>query len=204
MALSKDRLHRPRFVPFARTLCNRRADVLQPFASLHVDIADYTSVRTGRYLHRHDGSGGVVTHRPRSAGQRQAPPMPLNTVNLAELFATGAPVALLITLSAPLLAAAVAFFGWRAEQKGRALLRRWLSPAQLEQYEKMGHFEVVGSDSGKRYRIHRYTQMNIEELDEGGARVAVWCFLPEEILSLATSCWRKRSPSRVTSERPSP
>ena len=72
-----------------------------------------------------------------------------------------------------------------AEQKARALLRRGLSPAKLEQYEKMGHFEVVGSDSGKRYRIRCYAQMNIEELDERGARVAVWCFLPKGNLALS-------------------
>jgi len=110
----------------------------------------------------------------------------LNTADPAELFAAGVAIALLI-VSAVLLASIVVFFlqgdraRWNgeAEQKARALLRRWLSPAQLEQYEKKGHFEVVGSDSGKRYRIHRYDQMNIEELDERGARVAVWCFLPE-------------------------
>ena len=109
--------------------------------------------------------------------------MRLNTVDLAGLFATGAPVALLIILSAPLFAAVVALLERRwngeAEQKARALLSRWLSPVQLEQYEKLGHFEVVGSDSGKRYRIHNHAQMNIEELDERGARVAVWCFLPK-------------------------
>jgi len=110
----------------------------------------------------------------------------LNTADPAELFAAGVAIALLI-VSAVLLASIVVFFlqgdraRWNgeAEQKARALLRRWLSPAQLEQYEKMGHFEVVGSDSCKRYRIRRYDQMNIEELDERGARVAVWCFLPE-------------------------
>src|SRR5262249_27740792 len=68
-----------------------------------------------------------------------------------------------------------------AEQKARALLKRWLSPAQLEQYEKMGCFEVVGPDSG----IHRHAQMNIEELDECGVRVAVWCFLPEGALAVS-------------------
>jgi hypothetical protein len=66
-----------------------------------------------------------------------------------------------------------------AEQKARVLLKQWLSPAQLTQYESGGHFEVVGSHSGKRYRIHRYRQMNIDELDERGARVAVWCFGPQ-------------------------
>jgi hypothetical protein len=59
------------------------------------------------------------------------------------------------------------------------LLRRWLSPAQLLQYERTGLFDVVGSDTGKRYRIHRHAQMNIEELDERGAYVTTWCFAPE-------------------------
>jgi hypothetical protein len=110
--------------------------------------------------------------------------MRLNIVDLAGLFAMGLVVALMIA-SVLVFAIIVALDLVRhrghgeAEQKARALLRRWLSPSQLEQYEKMGHFEVVGSDSGKRYRIRRYAQMNIEELDERGAEVAVWCFLPE-------------------------
>jgi hypothetical protein len=70
---------------------------------------------------------------------------------------------------------------WRgeAEQRAGALLRRWLSPAQLAQYERTGRFEVVGSDTGKRYRIHPHKQMNIEELDERGAFVTSLCFAPE-------------------------
>ena len=40
-----------------------------------------------------------------------------------------------------------------AEEKGVALLKQWLSAAQLAQYEKYGYFEVMGGDSGKRYRI---------------------------------------------------
>jgi hypothetical protein len=115
--------------------------------------------------------------------------MRLTAVDLERLFAAGLAVALLI-LAAALFASVMAlvldryqgprakWFG-EADQKARALLRRWLSPAQLEQYEKMGYFEVVGSDSGKRYRIRRYSQMNIEELDERGVRVAVWCFVPK-------------------------
>jgi hypothetical protein len=65
------------------------------------------------------------------------------------------------------------------EKKARALLKEWLSPAQLAQYKSKGHFEVTGSHSGKRYRIRRGRQMNIDELDERGTRVAVWCFGPE-------------------------
>src|SRR5262249_39210913 len=103
---------------------------------------------------------------PKQGELPYASPMWLNTVDLAGLFVMGVAVALLI-VSAVLFALIVVLFlerdrgRWNgeAEQKARALLRRWLSPAQLEQYEKKGHFEVVGSDSGKRYRIHRYAQM---------------------------------------------
>jgi hypothetical protein len=41
------------------------------------------------------------------------------------------------------------------EGRSLRLLREWLSPAQREQFARRGYFEVVGSDSGKRYRIHR-------------------------------------------------
>jgi hypothetical protein len=40
-----------------------------------------------------------------------------------------------------------------AEQKALALLKDWLLPTQLAQYESNGYFEAVGSHSGKRYRI---------------------------------------------------
>jgi hypothetical protein len=66
-----------------------------------------------------------------------------------------------------------------ADHKARSLLKQWLSPEQLKQFETTGCFEVVGCDTGKRYRIHRYSQMNIEELDERGMGVTTWCFLPE-------------------------
>jgi hypothetical protein len=65
------------------------------------------------------------------------------------------------------------------EQKALALLKQWLSSAQLAQYESNGHFEVRGCHSGKRYRIRRGRQMNIDELDKHGEQVAVWCFGPE-------------------------
>ena len=53
-----------------------------------------------------------------------------------------------------------------AEEKGLALLKQWLSPVQLAQYEKYGYFEVTGGDSGKHYRIRPTRQMNVDELDE--------------------------------------
>jgi hypothetical protein len=70
----------------------------------------------------------------------------------------------------------------RAEEKARALLKEWLSPAQLAQYESDGYFQVTGSHSGKRYRVRRDRLMNVDELDGCGTRVAVWCFGPEGYL----------------------
>ena len=66
-----------------------------------------------------------------------------------------------------------------AEEKGLALLKQWLSPAQLTQYEKYHYFEVTGGDSGKHYRIRPTRQMNVDELDQHGVRIAAWCFGPE-------------------------
>jgi hypothetical protein len=57
-----------------------------------------------------------------------------------------------------------------AEEKGLALLKQWLSAAQLTQYEKYHYFEVTGGDSGKHYRIRPTRQMNVDELDQSGAR----------------------------------
>jgi hypothetical protein len=65
-----------------------------------------------------------------------------------------------------------------AEQRGRDLLERWLSPAQLEQYRAHRYFDVIGGDSGRRYRVRQGRQMNIDELDDNGRPAAVWCFLP--------------------------
>ena len=52
-----------------------------------------------------------------------------------------------------------------AEEKALTLLKQWLSPAELAQYEKYSYFEVTGGDSGKRYRIRPSRQMNVDELD---------------------------------------
>jgi hypothetical protein len=66
-----------------------------------------------------------------------------------------------------------------AEQRGIALLRSWLTPEQAEQWETRGDFEVVGCDTGRRYRIMPGTAMNIRELDGDGHAIAQWCFVPE-------------------------
>jgi hypothetical protein len=43
---------------------------------------------------------------------------------------------------------------------------------------------VRGCHTGKRYRIRRARNMNIEELGKSGTQVAVWCFGPAGHLPL--------------------
>jgi hypothetical protein len=67
----------------------------------------------------------------------------------------------------------------QAQQKAVALLRLWLSPEQAAQYNSEEYFDVIGSDTGTRYRIRRGQMMNIDQLDSTGNRVCRWCFAPE-------------------------
>jgi hypothetical protein len=71
----------------------------------------------------------------------------------------------------------------QSEERSQDLLRQWLSPDQAEQYEKYQRFEVVGSDTGTRYRILRGTIMNIVELAANGRVTRRWCFAPEGALA---------------------
>jgi hypothetical protein len=66
-----------------------------------------------------------------------------------------------------------------AERRGIVLLRSWLTPEQTAQWDARGDFEVVGCDTGRRYRLSRGTAMNIHELDANGCPVSQWCFAPE-------------------------
>jgi hypothetical protein len=65
-----------------------------------------------------------------------------------------------------------------AQTKGDALLRSWLSSEQAYQWDLHGHFETIGSDTGRRYRLRRGKEMNVDELDACGKVVAQWCFAP--------------------------
>ena len=69
--------------------------------------------------------------------------------------------------------------GGSATARGARLLKDNLSPTQLTAYRLSGSFEVVGCDTGRRYRIHRANLLNVAELDEEGRRVWTWCFCPE-------------------------
>jgi hypothetical protein len=64
------------------------------------------------------------------------------------------------------------------EARGLQLLKEWLSSEQLAQYDAGGYFDVIGCDSGKRYRIRHGNGMNINELDPTGLPQMGWCFVP--------------------------
>jgi hypothetical protein len=66
-----------------------------------------------------------------------------------------------------------------AEHKAHALLRAWLSPEQAQQYNSRKDFDVIGSDTGTRYRIRHGRMVNIDQLDSAGNRVCVLCVVPE-------------------------
>jgi hypothetical protein len=64
------------------------------------------------------------------------------------------------------------------EARGVTLLRQWLSPEQQAQFDASKCFDVVGCDSGRRYRISHGTGTNVHELDNAGRPVTGWCFVP--------------------------
>ena len=67
----------------------------------------------------------------------------------------------------------------RAEKKGIALLRSWLTPEQSKEWDSYKRFDVIGSDTGTRYRVKYGAAMNIDELNSDGKVVAQWCFGPQ-------------------------
>jgi hypothetical protein len=68
------------------------------------------------------------------------------------------------------------------EERSLKLSREWLSLDQLAQFEAGRYFDVAGCDSGKRYRIHHGTSMNIFEIDDTGCPRIGWCFAPAAYL----------------------
>jgi len=71
----------------------------------------------------------------------------------------------------------------QAEEKGLILLRSRLSPEQLRQFDEKSFFEVIGSDTGTKYRIHRGHGVNVVALDAAGRETRRLCFGPEEKLA---------------------
>jgi hypothetical protein len=67
----------------------------------------------------------------------------------------------------------------KADERALTLLRSWLTPEQDRQWCAYHEFEVVGCDTGTRYRIKWRAIMNIHQLDAVGNTVAQWCFMPQ-------------------------
>ena len=65
------------------------------------------------------------------------------------------------------------------EARGLRLLQGWLSPEQRAQFDAKRYFDVIGCDSGKRYRIHYGTAANVNEIDDAGRPKVGWCFVPK-------------------------
>jgi hypothetical protein len=65
------------------------------------------------------------------------------------------------------------------EARGRKLLREWLSTDQLAQFDDKRYFDVVGCDTGRRYRIHYGSAANIDELDDCDRPLITYCFAPK-------------------------
>jgi hypothetical protein len=65
------------------------------------------------------------------------------------------------------------------EERGVNLLREWLSPEQRAQFDAKRYFDVIGCDSGKRYRIHYGETTNVNEIGDDGLPSVGWCFMPE-------------------------
>jgi hypothetical protein len=64
------------------------------------------------------------------------------------------------------------------EARGIKLLREWLTPEQRAQFDAKRYFDVIGCDSGKRYRIHYGSSTNVHEIDSEGRSIDGWCFVP--------------------------
>ena len=64
------------------------------------------------------------------------------------------------------------------EERGVNLLREWLSPEQRAQFDAKRYFDVIGCDSGKRYRIHFGETTNVHEIGDDDLPSVGWCFMP--------------------------
>jgi hypothetical protein len=72
------------------------------------------------------------------------------------------------------------------EARGLWLMRDWLSPSQRLQFDRSGSFDVIGCDSGKRYRVYSERVPNVHKLDDAGWPVVRLVFRP----FWSTANWR--------------
>jgi hypothetical protein len=77
------------------------------------------------------------------------------------------------------------------EARGKSLLREWLSPEQKSHFGASKGFDVVGCDSGRRYRISHGTGTDVHEIDDAG-RSCAGVLSHRGTWSQATSCLLKK------------
>jgi len=65
-----------------------------------------------------------------------------------------------------------------AEHRSIRLLRAHLNALQRRQFDEHSWFDVVGGQSGRRYRVYRAYVTNVQEVGTDGACVQVFCFSP--------------------------
>ena len=89
------------------------------------------------------------------------------------------------SVSGPLLVQMrTSWFRSPAHGRALALLREHLSPAQRALFDSSGYFDVVGSQTGTRYRIRIGRISNIDVYGVDGAYVRSLCFAPSGNLPL--------------------
>src|SRR5512145_1637662 len=67
---------------------------------------------------------------------------------------------------------------WGARERASRLLLHNLTPTQRQQFTRYGNFEVIGGDTGTRYRIWQGYSLNVERLDKEGRSLQRLCFGP--------------------------
>lgn len=67
-----------------------------------------------------------------------------------------------------------------AHERSIELLRSWLTPVQLAEFDGLQRFIVRGSETGERYRITSPAMAyNVAELNDTDEIVARFCFVPQ-------------------------
>ena len=73
--------------------------------------------------------------------------------------------------------------GYRAEMRSIELLRSWLSPGQLRQFDTERWFVVHGGETGRRYRVtYPSAPYNVHELNCNDEVVLRLCFIPKDVV----------------------
>ena len=65
--------------------------------------------------------------------------------------------------------------------KAMNILKEWLSPQQLAQYEQYCYFDVTGSHTKRWYRIYTGGSYNVREITRGGRYITDYCFYPDNL-----------------------